>query len=327
MAFACRCTAFALGLSTMAGPVAALAQPLVQAYPSRPIRLLIPSPPGGPSDFAGRLIAPRLSESLGQNVVVDTRPSVNGVIATELAARSAPDGLTLAIGNNGTHVINASLYKKLPYDPVRDFAPISLLITAASTLVAYPKFAPTNFQDFVAAAKKQPGRISIAVAGAQGQITTAVLKHLAGIKLNDIPYKGSSPSEVAIMSGEVDTAFLSVPAVTPHIRAGRMKALGVSTAKRSPLLPEVPTIAEAGLPGFEFGNWHGLFAPARTPDAIVRRLHLEVVRIFNDNEVRALVLSRGSDLVLNTPEEFALKLRNDVARFRQIILDAGVPQL
>ena len=303
------------------------AQPTGQDYPSRPIRLLIPSPPGGPSDFAGRLIAPKLSESLGQNVVVDTRQSVNGVIATELAARSSPDGLTLAIGNNGTHVINASLYKKLPYDPVRDFAPISLLISAASALVAYPKLAPATFQEFVAAAKRQPGRMTIAVAGAQGQITTAVLKHLAGIKLNDIPYKGSSPSEVAVMSGEVDVAFLSVPVVTPHVRAGRMKALGVSTAQRSPLLPDVPTIAEAGIPGFEFGNWHGLFAPARTPDVIVRRLHQELVRIFSNKEVRELVVARGSDIVLNSPEEFARKLRNDIQRFRAIMLEAGVPQL
>jgi tripartite-type tricarboxylate transporter receptor subunit TctC len=302
-------------------------KPAGSDYPQRPIRLLVPSPPGGPSDFAARLVAPRLSEALGQNVVVDTRQSVNGVIATEIAAKSAPDGLTLAIGNNGTHVINASLYRKLPYDPLRDFAPVTQMISAASVLVGSPKFAPRTFQDLVAAAKKDPGKYNIGVAGAQGQITTAVLKFASGMKLNDIPYKGSAPTEFAVMSHEVELAFLSVPVVTPHVRSGRMKAYGVSTAKRVPLIPDVPTIAEAGIPGFEFGNWHGLFAPRATPDAIVRRLHKEVAHIFQDADLRKLVIARGSDIIVNTPEEFGARLKRDVERFRKIIADAGIPQL
>jgi tripartite-type tricarboxylate transporter receptor subunit TctC len=296
-------------------------------YPQRPIRLLTPSPPGGPSDFAARLIAPKLSEALGQNVVVDTRQSVNGIIATEIAAKSAPDGLTLAIGNNGTHVINASLYKKLPYDPVRDFVAITQMISAASVLIGSPKFAPRTFQELVAAAKKDPGKYNIGVAGAQGQITTAVLKFASGMKLNDIPYKGSAPTEIAVMSGEVELAFLSVPVVTPHVKAGRMKAYGVSTGKRVPLIPDVPTIAESGVVGFEFGNWHGLFAPRGTPDAIVRRLHKEVAHIFTNRELRDFVIARGSDIIVSTPDEFAVKLKNDVERFRKIIAEAGIPQL
>ena len=201
------------------------------------------------------------------------------------------------------------------------------MITAASTLVASTKFAPKTFQDMAALAKKDPGKYNIAVAGAQGQITTAVLKFAAGIKLNDVPYKGSAPSEVAVISHEVELAFLSVPVVTPHVRAGRMKALGVSTAKRVPLLPEVPTIAESGLPGFEFGNWHGLFVPAGTPDRIVRRLHKEVVRIFEGKEIRDIVVSRGSDIIASSPEEFAAKLKADVPRFRKIMAETGLPQL
>lgn len=305
----------------------AVAQSGGQDYPARPLRLLIPSPPGGPSDFVGRLIAPKLSEFLGQNVVVDTRQSVNGVIATELAARSAPDGLTLAIGNNGTHVINASLYKKLPYDPVRDFVGVSALVTAGSAFVASPKLAARNFQEFVAMAKKEPGRYNVAIAGGQGQISTAVLKHAAGIKLNDIPYKGSAPSEIALMSSEVDVAFLSVPVVAPHVRSGKMKALGVGTFKRSTLLPDVATLAEQGLTGFEFSNWHGLFVPAGTPDRIVRRLNKEVWRTFEVKEIRDLVLNRGSEIIVNTPEEFGAKLKNDVQRFRKVMAEAGVPQL
>ncbi|OGA09624.1 MAG: hypothetical protein A2W68_07500 [Betaproteobacteria bacterium RIFCSPLOWO2_02_64_14] len=303
------------------------AQPARPDYPQRPIRLLVPSPPGGPSDFAARLIAPKLSEALGQNVVVDPRQSVNGIIATEIAAKSTPDGLTLAIGNNGTHVINASLYKKLPYDPLRDFAPITQMISAASVLVGSPKFTPRTFQELVAAAKKNPGKYNIGVAGAQGQITTAVLKYASGMKLNDIPYKGSAPTEFAVISGEVELAFLSVPVVTPHVKSGRMKAFGVSTAKRVPLIPDVPTIAESGVPGFEFGNWHGLFAPRGTPEPIVRRLHKEIAQIFQEKELRAFVIARGSDIIVNTPDEFSAKLKRDVERFRKLIADAGIPRL
>lgn len=303
------------------------AQSATGDYPQRPIRLLVPSPPGGPSDFAARLIAPKLSEALGQNVVVDTRQSVNGIIATEIAAKSVPDGLTLAIGNNGTHVINASLYRKLPYDPVRDFVAITQMISAASVLVGSPKFSPRTFQELVAAAKRDPGKYNIGVAGAQGQITTAVLKFASGMKLNDVPYKGSSPTEVAVMSGEVELAFLSVPVVTPHVKAGRMKAYGVSTGKRVPLIPDVPTIAESGVTGFEFGNWHGLFAPKGTPDPIVQRLYKEVVQIFGSKELRDFVIARGSDIIASSPDEFAVKLKQDVERFRKIILEAGVPQL
>ena len=314
------------GLSAI-GSAGHAVPPAPADYPQRPIRLLVPSPPGGPSDFAARLIAPKLSEALGQNVVVDTRQSVNGIIATEIAAKSAPDGLTLVIGNNGTHVINASLYKKLPYDPLRDFTAITQMITAASVLVGSPKFSPRTFQELVAAAKKDPGKYNIGVAGAQGQITTAVLKFASGMKLNDIPYKGSAPTEIAVMSHEVELAFLSVPVVTPHVKAGRMKAFGVSTAKRVPLIPEVPTIAESGVPGFEFGNWHGLFAPRGTPEPIVRRLHQEVARIFQNKELRDFVIARGSDIIVNTPDEFSAKLKRDVERFRKLIADAGIPQL
>lgn len=300
------------------------AQPSAPGYPSRPIRLLIPSPPGGPSDFAGRLIATRLSETLGQNVVADARQSVNGIIATEIAAKSAPDGLTLAIGNNGTHVINVSLYKKLPYDPLRDFVPVSRLISAGSTLIANPKIAPKSFHEFVAAAKKEPGKFNIGVAGAQGQVTTELLKSATGIKLNNVPYKGSSPTEFAVISGEVEVAFLSIPIVAPHVRAGRMKAFGVSTAKRTPLLPDVPTIAESGVEGFEFGNWHGLLAPAGTPDRIVRVLHREVVRIFENQEVRDLVLARGSEIIASTPEEFRALLERDIPRYKKLMAEAGI---
>ncbi|HEV2007528.1 MAG TPA: tripartite tricarboxylate transporter substrate binding protein [Burkholderiales bacterium] len=292
--------------------------------PTRPVRLLVPSPPGGPSDFAGRLIAPGLSEALGQNVVVDARQSVNGILSMETAARAAPDGSTLAIGNSGTHVMNVGLYRRLPYDPIRDFVPVSQLISAGTALVANPKIGPNSFKEFIAAAKRDPGKFNIAIAGANGHVATEVLKVAIGINLNNVPYKGSAPSEIAVMSGEVDVALLSIPIITQYVKAGRMKVFGVTTASRSSLLPDAPTIAESGVEGYEFGNWHGLFAPAGTPDRFVRMLHKEVVRIFAKQEIRDLVIARGSEIIAGTPEELAAKLKRDIPKYRKIMAEAGI---
>lgn len=305
------------------------AEPAVAAQtggdlPTRAVRLLVPSPPGGPSDFAGRLIAPGLSEALGQNVVIDARQSVNGILSMETAAHASPDGSTLSIGNVGTHVMNTGLYKKLPYDPVRDFVPIGRLISAGTALVATPKFAPANFREFIAAAKKDPGKINIAIAGANGHVGTEVLKSMGGINLNNVPYKGSSPSELAVMSGEVEVALLSIPIITPYVKAGRMKVYGVTTAKRSPLLPDIPTIAESGLDGYEFGNWHALFAPRGTPDSRVRMLNRAIVKIFEKPDVRELVLARGSEIIAGSPEELAGVLKRDIPKYKKLMQDAGV---
>lgn len=312
------------GLASMAGDVA---DALAQGEPRRPVRLLVPSPPGGPSDFVARLVAPKLGESLGQLIVVDNRSSTNGIIASEIGARAAPDGNTLLIGNVGTLVMNTGLYRKLSYDPQRDFVPISQLVSAGTALVATPKFAPNTLRELIAAAKKEPGRINIAVAGAAGVVQTEFLKHVAGIDLNNIPYKGSSPTEVAVLSGEVSIALMSIPVVTPHVKAGRMKIYGVTTAKRSRNLPEVPTIQEQGFADFEFGNWHGLLAPAGTPQAVVRKAHEAVVNILNTPEIREIVESRGNEVIANSPQAFAANLKRDIPRFGKIMAIAGiVPQ-
>jgi tripartite-type tricarboxylate transporter receptor subunit TctC len=297
---------------------------LAQDTSRRPIRLLVPSAAGGPSDFAARLITVKLSEALRRNVIVDNRQSVNGILASELAAKAPPDGSTLLIGNNGTLVMNPGLYRKLPYDPLKDFAPITQLVSAGTALVATSRFAPQTFTEFVTAARKDPGRINIGVAGANGAVGTEVLKQAAGIKLNNIPYKGSAPTEQAIIAGEIDVALLSVPVVAPQVKAGRMKVFGVTNAKRSNLMPDVPTIREQGVEGYEFGNWHGLLAPAGTPDRFVRDVHREVVRILNTKEVQDLVLSRGNEIIANTPEEFAAKLKREVPRYRKIIAESGI---
>jgi tripartite-type tricarboxylate transporter receptor subunit TctC len=255
---------------------------------------------------------------------VDNRQSVNGILATELAAKSPADGNTLLMGNIGTMVMNVGLYSRLPYDPVKDFVPITQLVSAGTALVANPKFAPKTFKDFLAAARKEPGKINIAVAGANGAVATEVLKYAAGIKLNNVPYKGSSPSEVAVMSGEVEVALLSIPVITPQVKTGRMKVYGVTTAKRSPMLPDVPTIQEQGLEGYEFGNWHGLLAPRGTPDKIVRTVHREAVRILGSKDTRDLVATRGNEVIGNTPEEFAARLKHDIPRYRKIMAEAGI---
>jgi tripartite-type tricarboxylate transporter receptor subunit TctC len=290
----------------------------------RTLRLVVPSPPGGPSDFAARLISNRLSEAIGQNILVDNRQSVNGVIASEIAAKAPPDGNTLLIGNIGTMVMNVGLYKKLPYDPQRDFMPITQMISAGTALVANPKFAPNNYREFVATAKKDPGRITIAIAGANGAVATEVLKYLAGIDLNNIPYKGSSPSEVAVLGNEVSVALLSIPAVTPHVRAGRMKIYGVTTAKRSQMLPDTPTIQEQGLTGYEFGNWHGLLAPKGTSTALIRKLHREVATILASKDINEIVLARGNEVIANSPEEFTANLTRDIPRYKKIMASAGI---
>jgi len=313
--------------AVLAVPACGVAQALAQGEPRRPVRLLVPSPPGGPSDFAARLVAPKLGEALGQLVVVDNRSSNNGIIASEIGARAAPDGNTLLIGNVGTLVMNTGLYRKLSYDPQRDFVPISQLVSAGTALVAGPKFAPNTLREVIAVARQEPGRINIAVAGANGAVATEFLKHVAGIDLNNIPYKGSAPSEVAVLTGEVSLALLSIPVVTPHVKAGRMKIYGVTTAKRSRHLPEVPTIQEQGFADYEFGNWHGLLAPAGTPQAVVRKAHEAVVKILNTPEIREIVESRGNEVIANSPQEFAANLKRDIPRFGKIMAIAGiVPQ-
>ena len=299
-----------------------------QDYPSRSVRLIAPSPAGGPSDFAARLLAPRLGEYLRQNIVVDNRQSVNGVIATEMVAKAPPDGLTLGIGNNGTHVINVGLYKNLPYDPIRDFIAVSQLISNGSALVGHIKFAPRTLKELIAYAKANPGKINVGVAGANGAVGTEVFKSAMGIVLNNVPYKGSAPAEVAVISGEVEVVQLSVPVVAPHYKAGRLKVYGIMSARRSPLLPDIQTISEQGIAGYEAsGNWHGVFVPKKTPDRIVRILHREIVRVFESPDIKEIVSNRGSELIVNTPEQFAAQLGREVPKFRKIMLDAGiVPQ-
>ncbi len=298
-----------------------------QGATSRPVRILVPVPPGGPSDTAMRLIAPKLGEALGTTVVVDNRPGSNGVAGTEIASKAAPDGLTLAVGNSGTHAINASLYRKLPYDPVRDFVPITQIVTSGMVLVANPKVSPNSLTDLIALAKKQSGKLNVGIAGATGQLAGDALWSQTQIRLNNVHYKGSSPTEFALLSGEVELAMLTPLATVPHINAGKLKAFGITSAQRSPLLPNLPTIAEQGVQGYDFQIWHGMFAPAKTPDRVVRAVHRGVLRALEAPEVRNRFGQLGFVIIGSKPEEFAKVVRSEVEKFRKVIIESGIPLL
>lgn len=291
---------------------------------NRPVRVVVPVAPGGPSDTAIRLIVPKLSEALGRAFVVDNRPSPNGVAGTEIASRATPDGFTLNIGNSGTHAINATLYRKLPYDPVRDFVPISQIVTSGMVLVANPKIPAGTLSEFIAFARKQPGKLNMGVAGATGEIAGEALMAQTRTRLNNVRYRGSSPTEIAVLSGEVDVTILTPLATAAHIRSGRLKAFGVTSAQRSPVLPEVPAIAELGIDGYDFQIWHGLFAPAGTPDRVVRAVHRGVVHALQAPEVRDRFTQLGFVIIGNSPEEFSRVVESEITKFRKVILEAGI---
>lgn len=295
-----------------------------QGLGTRPIRIIVPVAPGGPSDTAVRLLVPKLSEGLHQTLVVDNRPSNNGVAGTEMAARANPDGLTLNIGNSGTHAINPSLYSKLPYDPIRDFTPIIQLVTSGMVLVATPKLPANSFKEFVALAKKEPNKLNMAVAGATGELAGEAMMAMSGIRMNNVRYKGSSPSEIAVLSGEADASMLTPLASLQHINSGRLKGLGISSAKRSPLLPNVATLAELGIAGYDFQIWHGLFAPVKAPDTVIRNVHRAALQALDAPEVKDRFNSLGFTTIGNTSQEFAIVVKSELAKFKKVVADAGI---
>ena len=295
-----------------------------QGLGSRPVRIIVPVAPGGPSDTAVRILVPRLSEALRQTLVVDNRPSNNGVAGTEIAARANPDGLTLNIGNSGTHAINPSLYKNLPYDPVRDFVPIIQIVTSGMVLVATSRLPANSFKDFVVLAKKDPGKLNMAVAGATGELAGEAMMAMSGIRMNNVRYKGSSPAEIATLSGETDASMLTPLASMQHIASGRLKAMGISSSKRSPLLPAVPTLAEQGLAGYDFQIWHGLFAPLKTPDAITQKVHKAAMQALDAAEVKERFSTLGFTIIGNTSQEFSAVVKSELAKFRKVVASAGI---
>ena len=297
------------------------------AQTQRPVRVLVASAPGGPSDVQARLLVPKMSEALSQTLVVDNRASANGVVASEICSNASPDGYTVCVGNSGTHAVNATLYKKLPYDVMRDFAPISQFSTTGMVVAANAKLPGASLPDLVAHAKKNPGKTNIAIAGATGQLAGDALWARLGIEMNNVHYKGSSPAELAVLAGESHISLLTPLATMNHLASGRMKAYGITSVQRHPLLPNVPTMAEQGVQGYDIQFWNGLFAPRKIPARMLRQFHKAVLHALQAPDVKERYATLGLVIVGNTPEEFAQVVRTDVEKFRKIILDSGIPRL
>lgn len=293
-------------------------------YPTHAIRIVVPFGPGGPSDLVARAVAQKMTEGLGQQVVTDNRGGANGIVGTEVVARSAPDGYTLVLGTTGTHGINASLFRKLPYDTIKDFAPIARLGISNYVLVAHPSLPVRTVKGLLQLAKARPGQLTWASGGGVTQLAAELFKHTAGIDVVVVPYKGNAPAVTATMSGEVSLIFGGIAQSARLVEAGRLRAIAVSGKRRSPALPDVPTVAESGLPTFEAGSWYGLLAPAATPRAIVERLNREVLRVLQLPELRDRFMAEAFEVPRDTPEQFAAHIKADVPKWAKVVKDAGI---
>jgi tripartite-type tricarboxylate transporter receptor subunit TctC len=297
-----------------------------QAYPAKPIRLVVPFPPSGGTDVLARIITPKFAEALAQQVVIDNRSGANGNVGTELVARAAPDGYTLLLNGGGTLAVNPSLYSKLPYDSLRDFAPISLVVLQPSVLVVHPSVPAKSVAELIALARTRPGQLNFASSGSGSlaHLSAEIFKTMAKVDMVHVPYKGAGPSMADLIAGQVHLVFASSPSVMPHVRNGKLRALGVTTAKRARATPEVPTIAEAGVPGFEVTGWYGLLAPAGTPASIVDRLNSDLIRVLGNAEVEEKLVGQGLEVATSTPKAFGEFIRTEIAKYAKVVKEAGV---
>ena len=296
-----------------------------QPWPTKPIRLIVTSPAGGPSDIAARIIGQRLTETLGQAVVIDNRGGANGIVGTEMVANAPPDGYTIGMVQAGL-AINPSLYARVPYDPLKDFAPITQAISVPNVLVVHPSLGVNSVAELVAAAKARPEEIPFASAGngSSGHLALELFQMSAGVRFNHVPYKGGAPAINELLGGHVKALFSLALVATPHVRSGKIKGLAVSSGQRSAVAPELPTIAESGYPGFEVVGWFGILAPAKTPPAIVAKLHDEIVRVLKMPDTRQRLASQGADVVASTPGEFAAYIKSETERWAKVIKSAGI---
>jgi tripartite-type tricarboxylate transporter receptor subunit TctC len=301
-------------------------QAAAQTYPSKAVRMIVPYPPGGGNDTLARLFAAKLSDRMGQQFVVENRPGAGAMIGTEAAAKSAPDGYTILLSSIATHALSPNLYSRVPYDPVKDFAPITLLGIAPTVLVVPADLPARNLQEFIAAAKAKPGALAYASGGngTPPHINAEVFKSVAGIDLLHVAYKGGGPALVDLMAGRVQAMLDTAASAMPHVRSGKLRALAISAPRRSPELPDLPTFAEAGLPQYDTNAWYSMHAPAGTPPDIVRRLNAELVAILKDPEILARFKQLATDPVGNSPEEFAAFVRAELDKYARIIKAAGI---
>ena len=317
---------FCILISCLAMAIGAPGSALAQGWPSKPMRIVIAQAPGSATDVISRVVANPLSESLGQPIVIDARPGAGGALGTEVAARSAPDGYTLFMANNSTHGSNPAVYAKLPYDPVKDFAPISFVASVPYVMVVDPKLPVKTVQEFIALAKSQPGKMNYASAGngSTHHFCGELFKSMTGIDIQHIPYKGSGPGIAGLLGGEVSMMFSNVADIGSQIRAGKVKPLAVTATRRASLLPDVPTMAEAGLPDFVITSWFGLLVPAGTPAPVVARLNAETVKVLGRADVKSTLAAQGLDVAPGSPEQFAAHIKSEIARFGKIAKAAGI---
>jgi len=316
-------TALLRGLAALLVAVAPLA--LADAYPTKPIHFIVPYPAGGPLDTVARLLGQKVSESVHQAVVVENRPGAGGNIGAEAVARSAPDGYTILMGAVATHAINPTLYSSIPYDPVKDFAPVTQVAWTPNVLVVNPKLPVHDVKEFVAYAKAHPGELNFGSGstGSAGHLAGELFKTMAGVQMVHVPYKGAGPAMQDLIGGQIQLMFDNLASSLGQIRAAKVRALAVTTAKRSSLAPELPTIAESGLPGFDISTWFGIFAPGGTPRPVVDRLHDEFVKALDAPEVRATMNKMGAEPVGNTPEQFAAYIQSEAKKYAQVIKASG----
>ena len=305
---------------------AAAFQAGAQAYPTKPIRLMVPFPPGGSTDIIARIVAQKLSAQLGQNVVVENRGGAGGTIGTAVVAKAAPDGYMLTVGTTSTHVVAPSVYAKLDYNPVKDFAPVGLMAVTPYLLVVNPAVPAKTVKELVELMRAQPGRLNYASAGVGSttHLAMEMLKSASGTFALHIPYNGNGPAGAAVIAGQVEILFGSLPAVLPHAKSGRVRALAVGTLKRSPSLPEVPTVADAGYAGFDASLWLGIMAPAGTPAAVIERLNKELVAAVAAPDTRDLLDKNGAEVLTSTPAEMAAMVRDGVVKYAKIVKTAGL---
>jgi len=308
------------------GAAAVSPSTLAQTYPAKPIRIIIAQAPGSATDVVARTLSNRLQEALGQPLVVDARPGAGGTLGTDIAAKAPPDGYNLFMANNSTHGSNPALYAKLPYDAVRDFAPIIFAAATPYVLSVHPSMPVTTAKQLIALAKARPGQINYASAGngSTHHLSGELMKSMAGIDIVHVPYKGTTPALAGLLGGEVSIMFATVTGVQPHVKAGRIKALAVTTPKRSEMMAGVPTMSEAALPGFEMLSWFGLLAPAATPRAIVTRLNTDTAKVLAMPEVRTALQAQGLETRGGTPEQFGDYIKGEITKITKIAKAAGV---
>ncbi|HLQ26031.1 MAG TPA: tripartite tricarboxylate transporter substrate binding protein [Acidiferrobacterales bacterium] len=323
MKFILRFTGLAFFAALLVGIAAGA---LAQNYPTSPIRFIVPFPAGGSTDALVRTISEKLSENLGQPVVIDNRPGAGGTIGSGIAAKAAPDGYTLLMGTSSTHAVGPSVYSKIPYDAVRDFAPVSLVASSPNIVLVSPSLPVKSIKELIALAQSKPGQLNFASPGngTHTHLITEMFNSMVGVKMVHIPYKGTALALPDLLSGQVSLIFENALAALPSVKSGQLRPLAVTSAKRSSLVPDLPTVAEAGVPGYAFTQWFGILVPAGTPKKIIARLNAETIKVLNIPEVKERLLNLGAEVIGSTPDEFAAVIKADMAKYAKAVKEAGI---